>query len=357
MSFKSDPYSYLKIFRHFDKLEAVRNKVVTPPLYVRIKPINICNHHCFYCSYDDQNLGLRSTFRSRDKLTRELILGLIQDLGEMQVRAVTFSGGGEPLLFEHIVEAMRLILENRMDLSIITNGQLLCEERAEILRRAKWVRISMDSCHAQKYAAIRKIPEKYFDQVCENIRAFAEHKSSGCELGINYVITPENADEVYEMAAFAKELGVNHIKLTAMITKDLERIHAAIKETVIEQISHAQSDFQDERFKVINKYEDDFALNAVFQRTYSRCPIQQIITVVGADAKVYLCHDKAYVPGGDLGDLTKMSFKELWFSEATQQRFANFDAKKECCHHCVYDQRNILINNYLDLDDSQINFV
>ncbi len=357
MSVTSDPYSYLKIFRHADKLDAIRNQVVTPPLYVRIKPINVCNHHCFYCSYDDQNLGLRSTFRSRDKLSRELMLNLIRDLADMKIKAVTFSGGGEPLLFEHIVESMRLILESSIDLSIITNGQLLSDERAQMLQRAKWVRISMDSCSAENYAKIRKIPEKYFDQVCENISAFAKSKQPDCELGINYVITPENSGEVYAMVEFAKGLGVNHIKLSAMITKDLEQLHAPIKEQVIRQIFQAKNDFQDRRFKVINKYEDDFALNAVFQRTYSRCPIQQIITVVGADAKVYLCHDKAYVPGGDLGDLTKMSFKELWFSEATRQRFLNFNAKKECCHHCVYDQRNIFINSYLDLDESQVNFV
>lgn len=357
MAAKSDPYSYLKIFRHADKLEAIRRGEVTPPLYVRIKPINACNHHCYYCSYDDQNLGLRSTFNPRDKLTREMMMGIVRDFIEMKVRAVTFSGGGEPLMYAHITETMEALLAGGVDISIITNGQLLSGERAAALARAKWVRVSMDSCRPERYAAIRRIPEKALGQVAENIRAFAGHKQDDCELGINFVVTPENADEIYAMACFAKDLGVNHIKLSAVITKDLHDLHAPFREQAVAEIHRAQKDLADARFKVINKYEFDFDLNAVFQRSYKFCPIQQIITVIGADAKVYLCHDKAYVPGGDLGDLTGQSFKELWFAEATRRRFTEFDARKECCHHCVYDQRNIMINNFLDLDDSQINFV
>lgn len=357
MSVKTDPYSYLKIFRHHDKLEAIRNKEVTSPLYVRIKPINLCNHHCYYCSYEDANLGLRSEFKEKDKLSREIMLGIIRDLVDMKVRAVTFSGGGEPLLYAHIVEAMKLIIGQGINLSIITNGQLLCDERAEVLGNAKWVRVSMDSCHAEKYAKIRSIPEKAFYKVAENIKAFSEIKSPSCELGMNFVVNAENAGETYEMARFAKNLGVDHIKMSAVITKDLEALHAPFRKSVVEQVRRAQKDFEDDAFKVINKYEFDFELNAQFSRSYSRCPIQQIITVIGADAKVYLCHDKAYVPGGDLGDLSKMSFKELWFSESTRKRFTEFDAKKECNHHCVYDQRNILINSFLDLDEEQVNFV
>ncbi len=353
----NNPYSDLKIFRHPEKLAALREGRVTAPLYVRIKPINICNHHCNYCSYDDRNLGLRSTFEKRDRLTREKILEIVEDFAEMGVKAVTFSGGGEPLLFAHIVEAATGLLDAGIRLSLITNGQLLCGERAEVFRRAGWVRISMDSCRAGRYAAIRRIPETYFHKICDNIRAFSRLKDPDCELGINFVVGPDNAEEVYEMAAFARDLGVNHVKFTAMITRDLDRLHAPFRERVTAAVRKAQADFTGPDFKVINKYEGDFALNAVFERTYRRCPIQQVITVIGADARVYLCHDKAYVPGGALGDLTRMRFRDLWSSEEVRRRFREFDASRECRHHCVYDQRNIMINQFLDLDESQVSFI
>jgi len=358
----NNPYSYLKIFRHKEKLDAIGRGEVTPPLYVRIKPTNACNHHCYYCSYGNpeevkQHVSeLRARFNPKDQIAWEIMAALIKDLGEMTVRAVTFSGGGEPLLYPYIEEAMRLVLESGIDLSVITNGSLLDEGRADILKEAKWVRISMDSCRRERYGEIRKVKQEMFDKIAANISHFSRIKNPDCELGINFVITPKNADEIYDMAVFARDLGVNHIKMCAVIDPDMESVHGPIKGQVLEGIERTRA-LQEEHFKVISKYEDDLALNAVFERTYRRCPIQQIIPVVAADAKVYVCHDKAYVPGGELGSLKEKSFQEIWYSEETRQRFKNFDARKECRHHCVYDQRNIFINQYLDLDESQINFI
>jgi hypothetical protein len=82
-----------------------------------------------------------------------------------------------------------------------------------------------------------------------------------------------------------------------------------------------------------------------------------VVSVIAADSKVYFCHDKAYVSSGVVGDLNGRSLKELWFDPETIERFRNFDAKKECKHHCVYDDRNILINTFLSLDGQHINFI
>ena len=357
MAQESNPYSYLKVFRHTSKLEAIRNNTVTPPVYMRIKPISACNHHCSYCSYHDLDLKLRTRFNFKDQLSGEIMTALVEDILNMGVKAVTFSGGGEPLLYPHINEAMQKLRAGGVDLSMITNGQLLKDQSAHILGRAKWVRVSMDSCDASQYSRGRDIPEEWFHDICDNIRNFSRTKNPGCELGVNFVVTPDNAGQVYEMARFVKELGADHIKVTAMVAKDLDALHAPFKTAVIRDIQRAQSDLEDKTFKVINKYEHDFDSNTVSRRQYVRCPIQQFVTVVASDGKVYLCHDKAYTPGGELGDLRENRFKEIWFSAATQKRFQEFDATQECRHHCVYDQRNVLINDYLDLNEDHINFI
>ena len=113
---------------------------------------------------------------------------IISDISDMGVKAVTFSGGGEPLVYPYIVEAMQRILDADIDLSIITNGQLLKGERAEVLAKAKWVRISFDSANAETYAKVRQLPLEAFDEVCGNIRQFARIKNHNCELGVNFVI-------------------------------------------------------------------------------------------------------------------------------------------------------------------------
>jgi MoaA/NifB/PqqE/SkfB family radical SAM enzyme len=354
---KSNPYSSLKIFAHPEKVQAIEAGERTAPIYIRLKPTNVCNHHCYYCSYADDALGLRDDVQPGDFIAWDKLQEIIGDMGDMGVKAVTLSGGGEPLAYPWIVEAMRSIADKGIDLSIITNGQLLDRERAEQLRRAKWVRISFDAATAKVYEDIRGLRAGMFASVCDNIGRFAKLKASGCELGINYVIHHKNAHQVYDAAKLVKGLGVNHIKYAARITKDLFEYHLPYKDSVVEQLRRVQAELADDDFKVINKYEEDFDTCMLFERNYDRCHIKEIVTCIAADSKLYFCHDKAYVTEGVVADLKEMSFKDAWFSPQVRERYRNFDPRCECKHHCVFDDRNILLNQFVGMNRSHINFI
>lgn len=358
MDIKATPYSSLKIFDHIEKLnQVIKEKQRVAPIYIRIKPTNYCNHRCYYCSYADQELGLRDSVQKQDQIPWEKMQEIIEDIHAMGVKAVTFSGGGEPLVYPYIVETMQRVLDAGIDLSIITNGQLLKEDRAQVLKHAKWVRISFDAAEAETYAKMRKLPLTAFEEVCNNIKSFSKIKSDHCELGVNFVINHENSSQVYKMAELVKGFGVNHIKYTARITKDLFEYHEPFKEEAICQIHQAQQDFETDGFKVINKYESDFESAMVFHRCYKKCYINHIFTVIAADSKVYFCHDKAYVSSGVVGDLKEQSFKNLWYSKEVKERYETFDPQIECNHHCVYDDRNDLLNTFYALDRNHINFI
>lgn len=354
---KATPYSNLKIFAHAQELNDIGQGKRVAPIYVRIKPTNYCNHKCYYCSYADTKLALRDSVNRQDQIPWEKMQEIIMDLSDMGVKAVTFSGGGEPLIYPYIVDAMEQILTAGIDLSIITNGQLLKGKRAEVLANAKWVRISFDAANAETYARVRQLPLNAFEEVCDNISKFAAIKKKNCELGVNFVVNHENADQVYDMAQLVKKLGVNHIKYTARVTKDLFSYHEPFKQNVIEQIHKAKTELENTDFRIIDKYEGDFESALIFHRSYDKCYINRIFTVIAADSKVYFCHDKAYVKEGMAGDLKNQSFKEMWFSEETIRRYSEFNPQKECDHHCVFDDRNELLNTFYSLDRNHINFI
>ncbi|MGE5390782.1 MAG: radical SAM protein [Deltaproteobacteria bacterium] len=357
MANEATPYSNLKIFAHPDRLEAIKNSIRTAPVYIRLKPTNVCNHRCFYCSYADDVLGLRDDVKAQDSIPWDKMQEIIGDFREMGIKAVTLSGGGEPLTYPHIEDTMELILQSDIDLSIITNGQMLIDRKAELLARAKWVRISADAAATETYSAMRNISLSSFAKVCSNIEKFAALKNPACELGINFVINHQNQNEVYAAAALFKSLGANHIKYTARITRDLDDYHQPFQAQVIGQIHRAIQELADGKFSIINKYEDDFGLCAEFHRKYNKCYLKEFVSCIAADSKVYFCHDKAYVSSGVVGDLSKTSFKELWFSPEVTERYKNFDAEKECDHHCVYDDRNLLLNTFFSLNRNHINFI
>lgn len=356
MSNKPTPYNILKIFAHPEKIKAIKNGDRTAPIYIRIKPTNVCNHSCNYCHYGSgMYLDLKEE-RMSDSIPWERMQTIINDIADIGVKAVTFSGGGEPLMYPKIVETIKLVLEREVDLSIITNGSRLNDERAEVLKDAKWVRISMDAAKSETYSKIRSIDLDSFDKLCLNIKNFAKIKNENCELGVNFVVSHENYEEVYDVAVLMKSLGVNHIKYAARITTNVNEYHKDFKNKVIELINKAK-ELETEKFRIISLYEDDFHLSSSFERPYEKCMIKESVCVIAADSKIYYCHDKAYLENGIVGDLAEKSFKDIWFDDATIEKYQCFNPKVECKHHCVYDTRNIMLNNFFDLDENHINFV
>lgn len=351
------PYSNLKIFHHQDTLNKVERGERCNPLYIRIKPTNVCNHNCYYCHYKNPYLTL-DEYCPNDYIPHDKMMEIIDDMKKMQVKAVTFSGGGEPLVYPYIEEAMAKILEAGIDLSIITNGSMLTGKKAEILAKAKWVRISIDSIVPSNYARIRGIPENVMMTLLKNIEEFAKIKDKECELGVNFVIGKENYKEITDVATTMKTLGVNHVKFAALFSNETEEYHKDIKDEVIETLNRLSEELNSEWFKIIDLYTGDFDNDyKVFKRTYSRCPIKEFVCIIGANSKVYYCHDKAYLADGCVCDLNHQSLFEGWNSDAVTQKFRKFDAKKMCKQHCVYDSRNILINSYLDMDMNHVNFI
>ena len=43
-------YSNIRIFKHPKKLKELVDGIVSAPIMARIKPTNICDQFCFYCS-------------------------------------------------------------------------------------------------------------------------------------------------------------------------------------------------------------------------------------------------------------------------------------------------------------------
>lgn len=340
-------YNVSKIAFHKDKIKSLSKGEVTAPICVRIKPTNKCDHQCFYCAYILGNdCPVSETFNPKDEIPRDKMLEIIRDFKEMGVKSIVFSGGGEPLIYPYIVEVFKKIIEYGIDFGVITNGQKLRGEKAELLKNAKWVRISSGEINPKTFAETRKRPETWFYELQENIKNFAKIKGPNCELGINFVVQAKNANQVYESAKYFKSIGVNHVKFTPVYRQsDFLEYHKPIKQLVIDQIERARKELEDDNFFIYDTYKSDFESGGLEKRNYPKCYTMQIIPVIGADSVVYFCHDKAYMKSGILGSIKNRSFKDLWFSKEAKRIFDNFDHKKGCKHHCTYDFKNILVEN------------
>ena len=359
MEVKATPYSHLKIFHHADLIKKIESGERIAPIYIRIKPTNVCNENCYYCHYKNAYLNL-DEYNPNDFIPREKMLEIIDDMAEMGVKAVTFSGGGEPLVYPYIVETMQKVLDSGIDLSIISNGMLLRDQNAEILSKAKWVRLSIDSCRSDIYSRLRGVPLSWFERLCQNIEQFAKIKNPRCELGINFVVAKDNCKDIYAMAKLMKELGVNHVKYSPMISNETEAYHSPFKQQVMDDLAKAKA-LEDKHFRIIDLYTSDFNRVDVgikiFDRAYKNCYMKRLICIIAANQKIYHCQDKAYLSNGAVGDISKRRFKDVWFDPETIHQADIFDARQSCKEHCVHDDRNIMLNQFFSIDKNHINFL
>ena len=213
---KHNKYSDLKILGFPEKVASFQQGRITAPIYVRMKPTNRCNHGCQFCCYSDGTkrpkdrqdhhlqAQMHETMREHDQMPIEKALEILHDLHEIGVKALTFSGGGEPLLHPDIIKMIHTAAELGLDLSMITNGQLLSGDRAKAMTRAKWLRVSIDYTSAQQMADSRNVSLRSFDQVLENLRAFSAMKTS-TDLGVNFIVTRYNYQGLMPFAKTLKE--------------------------------------------------------------------------------------------------------------------------------------------------------
>jgi wyosine [tRNA(Phe)-imidazoG37] synthetase (radical SAM superfamily) len=348
-------YSNKKIVWHPDKLKSFLKKEISAPIYVRVKPTNICNHHCYYCAYDTKNPLVINSGR-KDQIPYEKMMELLSDFREMGVKAVTYSGGGEPLTYPHIEEVLEKTIEYGIDLSMITNGQLIKGRVAELLKNAKWIRVSIDACDAKTFGETRRVPEEWFDELVNNLKNFASGKPASCILGVNFVVQEKNFDKVYDAIKLFRNIGVDNIKISPRHIPDgSQKYHEPFKKSVAEQIQKAKEEIKG--IDIHDDYENGIRLSMANDRNYQRCYIMQTIPAIGADMNVYFCHDKAWQGIGILGSIKNISFRELWFSNDAKKIFENFNPQAECRHHCTNDTKNTEINDYLGSYGEHVNFV
>lgn len=350
-------YSNLKFLGQTDRLNAIRQGRMAAPVHVRIKPINRCNHNCWYCAYRVDQLHLGETMKLSDRLADEKLLEIVDDLVVMGVKAVTFSGGGEPLLHKRLPDAVGRLASGGVRVATLTNGSNLKGRMADAFaEHGTWVRVSMDAWDDASYSQARGVSQGEFSKIVDCMRAFVERRSR-CILGVSFIISHENHMHIRDVCALLKDVGVNHVKLAAAVVSndaaENNRYHRKIMASVTSAIEEARV-LSDDSFSVLNHYHETAER---FDKRYRSCPFARLLTVIGADAKVYTCQDKAYAEAGLLGSIEDRSFREFWFSDENRARLEALDPSQHCRHHCVAHDKNLALHEYLSLDPDHAVFV
>ncbi|SLM30980.1 Radical SAM domain protein [Desulfamplus magnetovallimortis] len=351
-------YTKYKIFHYTDKINSLpeTSNEILAPIHVRIKPTNICNHRCRYCAYRKDNLQLGQDMAIRDTIPCAKMLEIVDDLSEMGVKAITFSGGGDPLCYPDIIPTLKRLMETSIQFATLTNGARLQGEIAELFAHyGTWIRISMDGWDDASYKYYRRAGANEYSKIINNMREFKKLDGK-CYLGVSLIIDNYNHDKIFDSIQRLSDIGVDSVKISPCIIsnkgKENNEYHKPLFKQVKRDIQRARQKFETQNFQIYDAYHE---LDDKFNKPYEWCPYQQILPVIGADLNVYPCQDKAYNLKASLGSIAQKRFTDFWFEK--KKRFFYIKPSKECSHHCVANEKNQIILEYLDADKEHICFV
>ncbi|MCK5013494.1 MAG: radical SAM protein [Candidatus Omnitrophica bacterium] len=352
-------YTNMKIFHFKDKIDGLpaSEKEIKSPVQIRIKPTNVCNHNCWYCSYKKEGIQLGQDMVEKDHIPEEKMMEIVDDIIEMDVKAVTFSGGGEPFCYPHLLKTAKRLSQTPVKFASLTNGARMKGEVAEVFaHHAKWVRVSMDGWDGPSYAKYRGVKESEFDKVVQNMKDFKSY-GGDCLLGVSYIVDKDNQSRVYDMLQKLRDIRVDSIKVSPCIVsndgRETNEYHKPFFGSVKEQLQKFQKDNPQDKLQIFDAYHD---VEEKFVKDYTWCPYLQSLTVIGADLNVYSCQDKAYnLDEGLLGSIKNQRFKDFWFSD--KKNFFKINPSKVCNHHCVSNIKNELVLDYLNADQEHLEFI
>ena len=362
-------YSENKIFHHPDSINALKQGKQPVPVHLQLIISDLCNQDCSFCAFRMSNYINNELFHLTDEKTgkvnnnpnrmisKEKCFEIIDDCKSMGVKAIEISGGGEPLVHPDHLEIFNRVLDNDLDLSLISNATKISPKLMPALLKSKWLRFSFDAARPETYSLIRKVSSKHYDKAWRNVKMLVDEKRqtlSNVTIGVGFVVTKENYFELFDFVKMAKDAGVDNVRISAFFQSEGENYFSEFYKYASEEAIRAEQ-LQTDSFTVFNNFGKRIEDLRQASPDYSLCGYQHFTCYVGADLNLYRCCVTSYTTNGLIGSLKTQSFKTLWESNEKLQKYKSFDARS--CKWCMFNKKNKAILYAINPNPKHVNFV
>jgi len=271
------------------------------PLYVAWQITNECNLACLHCIEES---GPGKAFR--DELDQAQIFGILDQMVELEVPYVSFSGG-EPMVHPHFFAMVQRFCKSDGQLKIETNGHYLSPENCARLAElgVKAVQVSLDGASRETFNRMRVRGE--FNTTVDGTRNL---RAAGVPVEINFSPTQFNIHEIGAAIDLAYELGAYSFYTgRTMYTGNAVRTWGKLAPTE-EQYSeffgtlHAKADEYRGRMRV------HFHEMGLLEELRYRLKHPAALLIVLPNGLVKLINALPFV----CGDLRRQSLEEIWQS-------------------------------------------
>jgi GTP 3',8-cyclase len=312
------------------------------PIYVELGLYGGCNHRCVFCAFD--YLKYKPVMLEESCLNK-----FFSEAAKAGVKAVLFSGEGEPLLHPKAAELIAFAKSKKIDVALSTNGVFLNSITSqEILPYLSWLRVSLNAGSAKNYALIHGTSPKDFQTVLDNLKNAVRIKKKNryhCVLGVQLILQSYSNKEVFSLACALREIGVDYLAIKPISQHPLsinnERTDIYRGDLTLQ---NKLAKYANKGFQIILREHSFDKIGEL--KPYERCFGFDFMAHITAKGDVFPCN--AFVGKGDfaLGNIYKSSFTEILKSRKRKvilnKIYKDWDIYK-CRKSCRLDE----INRYL----------
>ena len=276
----------------------------TAPVLVEIAPTGYCNATCPWCFFNGK--------KSKTRINRKTMLSAIEDMATMGVKALNWSGGGEPTLHPDFAEFVARAQGLGLKQGLFTNGYTKIPNQ----RSFSWIRISLTEKGFKKI----KIPDVPFG-ICVN-----QIKDHTMKQLIGYYLT-------------ASKIGASYFQIRPALMGSYKKQPYLCIPTYLK-------DYETKTCKIfLTEYKYDEAMR---DKKYKDCYGYHFCPSISWTGKLsiclYLSLNKQYI----LGDLGKESFQSIWWR--IPEKIKVTDECQNCCKNNEINKMLYAVKHIKDPD-------
>lgn len=337
---------------------SVKMGMIDAPISFFISLTDYCFSKCQMCGH----------WKRKDKSEMKYhdVSSILMSTQDRGTQSVSLTGGDIfcwPYL-KNLLEDKAILLDFYIDTPLIFNERNFS---IELLRRVKWIRISLDSVNKDTYRKIRGID--CLETVKKNISNLTRIHPN-CDLGIVTVLQKDNHGELDSIAEFIQENGIKRWIVHPVEFNDDKELDREIKSKIFEKLLERYdkifpiNNFHSHYLDLVGKYKDEvfkcympyFTCSIDTQmNVWPCCILSQNSREILSNNELMLGNIREWHEGCfSLGD----AFIELW--NCQQNLLDKFDNFRDICSLCKntcgfkYMFYNLSYHNFLKHNSGSI---
>jgi MoaA/NifB/PqqE/SkfB family radical SAM enzyme len=328
-----------KLIHHLDRLNSWMSGKGAAPILIEISPVGSCNQGCIFCAYEYLK-------KNTDRLDTQRMKKVFSEFCRMGVKAVFFSGEGEPLLHPDLAYMVRYAHSVGLDCALNTNGILLTKHVSyDLLRHLSWVRFSINAGSSASYARIHRARKDDFQRLVKNLKDAVEIKRKQrleTSLGIQLVYIGQPVREILGLAQLLKKIGLDYFAIKQFNKHPLSKFDVRISKKDIERLREAES-LADKDFYVTVRESFDPQRQ---KRNYKKCFGMDFFAEIKCDGGVYPCGPLLGIKEYCYGNIYKSDFSKIWHSRKRKSVVNRIYRRLDICA-CMPNCRLHSVNDFL----------